>query len=347
PKYLNSPETPVYNKSKILYGLNKTKQSIVNSGSVILVEGQMDLLMLYQAGFENVVAVSGTGLTQQHLKKLSRLSDRIIVSFDNDSGGIRALESALDMFSKVDLHVEVLGLGEFEDPAKAIQEDPEYFEQSLKNSKPAFRHLFEHYFKGDNSGDMVDMKNTVRHLLKKISKLQSSVDKDMWLDELSDYSGISTHALKSELDKISNNKKSKSQKSSKNKKTRKDKENRRARISKRLILLGFTDDELWSIIESNRKWFPKKYRKIIDNPDSEEGSYLELKSSYKKEDKNREEIKNELEDLLRNLKLEGLQKKQKSLRKRMRSNSNPEEKKELINKFHSVSKKIDELKRKV
>jgi len=85
-KYVNSPETLIFNKSKILYGLDKTKQNIRQSKAAILVEGQMDLLMLYQDGVRNVVATSGTALTGHHLEVLKKLAEKLIIFFDSDKG---------------------------------------------------------------------------------------------------------------------------------------------------------------------------------------------------------------------------------------------------------------------
>ncbi len=95
-KYVNSPETLIFNKSRILYGFHKAKETIRQKQSIILVEGQMDFLMIYQEGIKNAVATSGTALTFDHLRTLRRLTDKIILYFDNDEAGLRAAERSID-----------------------------------------------------------------------------------------------------------------------------------------------------------------------------------------------------------------------------------------------------------
>ena len=102
---MNSPETPIFNKSKILYGLHASKGAIAKSRTATLVEGQMDFLMMWQTGIKNAVAVSGTGLTPHHLERLRRLADTVIVNFDNDEAGLKALERALDVFGGFDFQL--------------------------------------------------------------------------------------------------------------------------------------------------------------------------------------------------------------------------------------------------
>ena len=200
PKYLNSPETLVFNKSKILYGLNKSKTNIVKSRIVFLVEGQMDFLMLWGAGIKNAVAISGTGLTNYHLNKLRRLAETIVVSFDNDDGGLRALERALDIFSNFDFHIKAVNLGKFSDPAEAVLADVKFFKKAVEEAKPAFNHLFDHYFNDEKPTSVIDRKKVVRHLLGIIGNVKSKVEQDMWVKELARYSGISEPALMIELE---------------------------------------------------------------------------------------------------------------------------------------------------
>ena len=97
PKYMNSPQTPLYDKSRFLYGLHHAKQSIRENNVVVLVEGNMDMLMSYQAGVENVVAVSGTALTEQHLVTIRRLAEKVTIAFDTDDAGVAAARRAVEM----------------------------------------------------------------------------------------------------------------------------------------------------------------------------------------------------------------------------------------------------------
>lgn len=100
PKYLNSPETPVYNKRRVLYGLHRTKDKCRNSGNVYIVEGYLDLIALYQNGVENVVATLGTALTSQHVRLLTRYAERMVLVYDSDEAGLRSAQRCIDIFWK-------------------------------------------------------------------------------------------------------------------------------------------------------------------------------------------------------------------------------------------------------
>ena len=106
-KYVNSPETPIFQKSRLLYGFWKSKEAIREAKSAFLVEGQMDFLMSYQSGVKNVIASSGTALTADHLRVVHRLAEELIVSFDNDAAGSDAAERAIDLAEADDFSVKV------------------------------------------------------------------------------------------------------------------------------------------------------------------------------------------------------------------------------------------------
>ncbi|MDP3784505.1 MAG: CHC2 zinc finger domain-containing protein, partial [bacterium] len=180
PKYLNSPETPIFHKSKILYGYHITKKAIGDLRSAFLVEGQMDVLMAWQAGVRNVVAVSGTALTEHHLEKLRRQADSVILSFDNDEAGAKAMERALDIFSKFDFHVQVIELGEHKDPADAARADSEFLKKAIVAARAAFPRLFEIRFKGIPPSDIPGRKRLIRELLVKLKGLPSPTDQETW-----------------------------------------------------------------------------------------------------------------------------------------------------------------------
>ena len=349
PKYMNSPETPVYNKSKLLYGLYNSKSAIVNTKEVFLVEGQMDFLMLWQHGFKNTVAVSGTGLTDDHLNKLKRIADTAIVSFDNDEGGLRALERSLDMFNANDFHVKVVDLGDYSDPAEAVQKDSEFFKKQVENARPAFTHLFDYYFNKQETKDIAEKKNIIRHLLKKIDTVESSVERDVWLKKLSEYSNISQTALEEELNKEKSDKNTEKVKFNKEKESNQDyndivpTERRVDRIAKRLLMLGFTDDSVLSIVKTNYKWFPKAYKDILDDPESGQSTFLDMQSSFEIEHDTPEEAKKEVDSLIRELKIEGLRLMHKSQKQQLKNN--PQDKDKIGEKITTIAKKIEHLKR--
>jgi DNA primase len=123
PKYLNSPETSIYKKSEILYGLDQTREEIRKSGYALVVEGYLDLIALYQNGIQNVVATLGTALTEQHIKRLSRYAREVTLLFDADEAGERAAERTLPLFGVVDVYARAAVLPKGDDPDSLIRRE--------------------------------------------------------------------------------------------------------------------------------------------------------------------------------------------------------------------------------
>jgi len=136
-KYINTPQTPIYNKSFAIYGLAQAKEAIRNSDRVIVVEGNMDVLALHNAGFENVVACSGTALTELQVRQLSRLSKNITLCFDADEAGINATLRAIELASNSDAKIEVVALKGAKDPDELLKKGKDAWKQALKSAKYA------------------------------------------------------------------------------------------------------------------------------------------------------------------------------------------------------------------
>jgi len=143
-KYLNSPDTPLYDKSQVLYGLDKAKSDIRTRGYSILVEGQMDLVLSHQAGVKNTVAASGTAFTDSavgeagvvsNLGLVRRLSPNIIIAFDSDSAGRKAALRAAGIALSLGMDVKIADLPEGKDPADMVRDDPESWKEALRNAK--------------------------------------------------------------------------------------------------------------------------------------------------------------------------------------------------------------------
>lgn len=198
-KYINSSESPVFNKSRLLYGFHKTKSDIREKKEAVLVEGQMDLLMAYQDGVRNTIGVSGTALTEHHLKTLRRLADELILCFDGDEAGQLAAERSIDLASMLDFSTRVLLLREY-DPADIVQKTPGQFQQLVNQSGLAQDFLFKRYFKEGQSSS--ERKEVVRIILKKIKNLASSIDRSEWLKKLSAKTSISENVLIEEMNEL-------------------------------------------------------------------------------------------------------------------------------------------------
>lgn len=147
PKYLNTPETVIFRKSRILFGLEKAKQAIKTSGSVIITEGQMDVISASQAGTPNVVAISGTALTNDHLRILSRYGVDIIFAFDTDGAGVAATKRAIDLAITDDLPVKVMPIpSPFKDIGDMVEQNPKSYLTLAKSPIPAIQWHFDTVF---------------------------------------------------------------------------------------------------------------------------------------------------------------------------------------------------------
>ena len=135
-KYVNTPNTIFYDKSKLLYGFDRAKSEIRKQDTVILVEGQMDLIMSHQAGVMNAVAVSGTALTPEHLRSVRRLADNLIMSFDMDAAGINASERGVALAFAQGFDVKAIVLPHGKDPADLILDNPEEWKNLAASAKP-------------------------------------------------------------------------------------------------------------------------------------------------------------------------------------------------------------------
>lgn len=203
-KYVNSPETPIFSKSKILYGFHKAKSHIRDAGSALLVEGQIDCLMAHQAGVKNTVACSGTALTSDHLKTIRRLADRLVLCFDADEAGQRAIERGIDLALAEDFSVGIVRLPD-KDPADIVRQDPALLATLVAAAHPARAFYFARYVEpalaaGDRSESF---KKGIRTLLAKIKTMQSAVEQSVWLAELAQKTGMGAHTLEKEMEQLS------------------------------------------------------------------------------------------------------------------------------------------------
>ncbi len=200
-KYLNSPQTELFDKSKILFGYDKAKQSIRKFDFSILVEGQMDIIMCHQAGFSNTVASSGTALTKDHLALLKRISNKVIMSFDSDSAGAKAAERAwaLALISGMDVKIAEIPIGF--DPADLILKDKEKFKDVLKSSK----HLIDFLINRITS-EITDKKKLwvaiKTKILPYIYILESSTEKSSYISKISEIIDVKEDFIWDDLKKI-------------------------------------------------------------------------------------------------------------------------------------------------
>jgi len=213
-KYLNSPETPIFNKSSILYGLDKAKQSIRKNDFSIVVEGQFDLILSHQAGFRNTVATSGTALVDQEKSKdnvinnlgvVSRLSQNIVFIFDSDKAGfnasIRATPIAMALFS--DMNVKASSVPGGMDPADLIKnKGVDAWREVIKNSKHIIEFLIDKYM-SDDSRDKLKIKLEIDgKIIPYIALINNPIKKSHFITLVSNKTGISESDIREKLEKV-------------------------------------------------------------------------------------------------------------------------------------------------
>ncbi|OGY61057.1 MAG: DNA primase [Candidatus Colwellbacteria bacterium RIFCSPLOWO2_12_FULL_46_17] len=201
-KYINSPDTPIFNKSRLLYGFWQSKRDISNEDKVLLVEGQMDFLLAWQDGIRNVFATSGTALTGEHLRTLRRITGNIIMGFDKDEAGQLAAERSIDLAGANDFSVRIMSLGEHKDPADAAVNEPGFIKRAMDDAISGMEYYFERYLTPETMKNISKKKLAIRVLLMKIKALWSPVERSHWIHELASESGIKENDLIEELEKL-------------------------------------------------------------------------------------------------------------------------------------------------
>ncbi|HKV91047.1 MAG TPA: DNA primase [Candidatus Angelobacter sp.] len=200
PKYLNSPETPIYSKSRVLYNLDRAKEAIRKLGYVIIVEGQMDCIAVYSAGFHNVVASSGTAFTETQVRLLGRFSKDIVVNFDPDTAGAAATDKSLGMLLEEEFNIRVLRLDAGFDPDLFIRKNgAEGYAKALKGSQKYFDYLVERALGLFPVRTPEGKKNAVNFLLPHIHKVPSRIVRDSLAGDIAQKLGIDSAVLRQEF----------------------------------------------------------------------------------------------------------------------------------------------------
>ncbi len=203
-KYINTPQTLLYDKSNVLYGINYAKLSIRKNNQCVLTEGYTDAIMCHQAGFENTVAVSGTALTPRHLNLLKRYSDNLLLAFDMDIAGDTATKRGINLAESQGFNIKVIDTySGAKDPAEIILEDSKNWEESIKNTRNIMDYYFDSAFAGYPLGrdkNITQNKKEIgRIILPAIKRLQNKIEQSHWIQKLSEKLGVSQEAVLQEL----------------------------------------------------------------------------------------------------------------------------------------------------
>ena len=200
PKYLNSPETAIYSKSRVLFNLDKAKEAIRKLDYAILVEGQMDCVSVYAAGFHNVIASSGTAFTELQARLLGRFTKNVVVNFDPDTAGAKATERTLGLLVEEEFQVKVLTLESGFDPDLFIRrKGKEAYASALKNSQKYFDYLIERARAQFPVRSAEGKVKAVNYLLPHIQRVPSRIVRDELAREMAQKLGIDSAVLRQEL----------------------------------------------------------------------------------------------------------------------------------------------------
>jgi DNA primase len=227
-KYINSPETQVFNKSKILYGKNFANKSIREKNQAILVEGQFDVISSHINGFKNTVASSGTALTQEQINLIARIAETIIFAFDKDSAGGEATKKGIDLALMANLEVKIALIpGKFKDVDEVVQANPDLWQKALEDSKEIIAYYFSQTIPKDSNNLSANQKRKIaKILIKQISKTEDPIVQGDWIQKLSEKLEIDQDFLYQALDKYSADDSRESQDQLSSKSTNLDKEER-------------------------------------------------------------------------------------------------------------------------
>ena len=199
-KYLNSPESDIYHKSKILYGIYQAKKEITKQDNCFLVEGYTDVISFHQSGIENVVASSGTALTSDQIRLVNRLTKNITVLFDGDAAGIRASIRGIDLILEQGMNVKVVQFPDGEDPDSfAKSHSDTELAAYLENSAQDFINFKVSLLLKDSDNDPIKKASVIRDIVASISKIPDSIQREVYVKECSRIMEISERVLFSEL----------------------------------------------------------------------------------------------------------------------------------------------------
>ena len=200
PKYLNSPETAIYSKSRVLFNLDLAKEWIRKFDYAILVEGQMDCISVYAAGFQNVIASSGTAFTELQAKLLARFSKNVVVNFDPDTAGAKATERTLSLLIEEEFQIKVLTLEQGFDPDLYIRrKGKSAYEDALRNSQSYFAYLIDRARTQFPVRSAEGKDKAVKYLLPHIQRVPSRIVRDELAQEIAQKLGIDSAVLRQEL----------------------------------------------------------------------------------------------------------------------------------------------------
>ena len=198
-KYVNTPQTLLYDKSRVLYGLDKSRVEIRKKDFCILVEGYVDAIMVSQAGFENVAATSGTALTGFQLQTLKRYSDNLFTAFDMDVAGNAATKRGIDLAQEQGFNIKVITMSGGKDPADIVSQNPKDWEKMVGEAKSILQFYFETAFSRFDLKSPEGKREISKILLPVIKRIPNKIEQSYWIQELAKKLGVKEEVVLEEM----------------------------------------------------------------------------------------------------------------------------------------------------
>jgi len=201
PKYLNTPQTPLYDKSRHVFGLSQAKEAIRKNDYTVVVEGNLDVVSSHQVGITQVVATAGTAMTESHLKALVRLSPNIRLAYDGDAAGLAATERSIPIGQSVGVELTIVSLpDDVKDPDELIQKDVKLWQQAIDNSEGVVDWLLTQYTKRENMSIPLGMRRFTTAALAVVRALQDPIEQEFYLKKIAGYTSTTLETVREKFD---------------------------------------------------------------------------------------------------------------------------------------------------
>jgi len=201
PKYMNSPETILYHKGRMLYGFYQAKKAIREMKRVVLVEGQMDCISSYAAGITETVAVGGTALTEDQVEMLARLADKIYLSLDADEAGNAAMKRSVGLAEKRGLSIKVVQIDGGKDPDEIARNSAAKWKEMVEGAKDVYEYVMERSFRKNDSEKIEGVKKITEEVIPFLAKIQNNIVRERWAKKLAEKLGVETKGVMEEIEK--------------------------------------------------------------------------------------------------------------------------------------------------
>ncbi len=204
-KYVNTPETSLYKKSFVLYGLDQAKGEIKRQDMAVIVEGNMDVVSSHKASIRNVIASSGTALTQEQLMLLKRFTRNLAIAFDQDAAGNAATVRGLDLARALDFSIKIITLPPEagKDPDEAVNKNPELWQQAIHDAQSIIDWMYQRAFRAQDTHTPEGKKQIARQLLPEFTRILDPVERDSWVTRLAKDLAVSEEALREAMRGVS------------------------------------------------------------------------------------------------------------------------------------------------